>query len=436
MFTVTGDHKGAGDHNAPARARGRPTLGCSRYSPAMVHDEGFDDLQHRLDELRGRDLFRVRRTLQSPQGAHVVVDGRELVNFCSNDYLGLAGDPRIAEAFKRGLDRWGTGAGASHLICGHTAAHEALEEALAAFTQRPRALLYGSGFAANVGVINALLSVGDFVFEDRLNHASLLDGGWISRADFAWFEHRDTDDLESKLAAIDAEPSRKLIVSDGTFSMDGDVCPLDDIVAVAKRHGAWTFIDDAHGMGVHGPGGVGLVDPGRYSTTEVPILVGTLGKAFGTAGAFVAGEEALIETLIQRSRNYIFTTAMPSALATATLASLEIAAAENWRREHLAALVQRFRDGIDALGFTLMQSTSPIQPLVVGDPAQALAFSEALEKRGFLIGAIRPPTVPMGTSRLRVTLTAAHEDADVDRLVEALATISHRSLRVAAGSVD
>lgn len=408
----------------------------SRYSPAMRHDKGFDDLQHRLDELRGRHMFRVRRSLQSPQGARVVVDGRELVNFCSNDYLGLAGDPRIAEAFKRGLDRWGTGSGASHLICGHTAAHEALEEALAAFTQRPRALLYGSGFAANVGVINALLSVGDFVFEDRLNHASLLDGGWISRANFAWFEHRDTADLENELAAIDAEPTRKLVVSDGIFSMDGDACPLDDLVAVAKRHGAWTFIDDAHGMGVHGPGGVGFVDPARYSTTEVPILVGTLGKAFGTAGAFVAGEAALIETLIQRSRNYIFTTAMPSALATASLASLEIATAESWRREHLAALMQRFRDGIGALGFTLMQSTSPIQPLVVGDPAQALAFSEALEERGFLIGAIRPPTVPEGTSRLRVTLTAAHDNADVDRLVEALARITNRTTRVAAGTVD
>ena len=402
----------------------------------MRHDKGFDDLQHRLDELRGRDMFRRRRTLEGPQGARVVVDGRELVNFCSNDYLGLAGDPRIAEAFKRGLDRWGTGSGASHLICGHTAAHEELEEALAAFTQRPRALLYASGYAANVGVVNALLSVGDFVFEDRLNHASLLDGGWISRANFTWFEHRDTADLEGRLAAVDAEPTRKLIVSDGTFSMDGDACPLDDMIAVAKRHDAWTMIDDAHGMGVHGPGGVGLVDPAHYSATDVPILVGTLGKAFGTAGAFVAGEDALIETLIQRSRNYIFTTAMPSALATATLASLGIASAESWRREHLAALVRRFRDGVDALGFTLMQSTSPIQPLVVGDPTRALALSEALEERGFLIGAIRPPTVPEGTSRLRVTLTAAHRREDVDRLVDALATIRQRSPQVAAGAVD
>ena len=388
------------------------------------HEQGFDDLERRLDELRRRDMYRVRRNLDGPQGREVVVDGHPLINFCSNDYLGLAGDPRVAEAFKRGLDRWGSGAGASHLICGHTAAHEELEEALAAFTGRPRALLYGSGYAANVGVINALLGVGDFVYQDRLNHASLLDGGWISRATFAWFEHRDTADLYRQLAHAEQEPTRKLIVSDGTFSMDGDPCALDELVGVAKRHRAWTMIDDAHGMGVHGPKGVGLVDPARYSTSDVPVLVGTLGKAFGTAGAFVAGEETLVETLIQRSRNYIFTTAMPSALAVATLESLAIATAEDWRRDHLAALIGRFRTGVGEMGLALMPSTSPIQPLVVGDPARALALSRALEERGFLIGAIRPPTVPRGTSRLRVTLTAAHEAADVDGLLDALRAVA------------
>ena len=390
----------------------------------MRHGQGFDDLQSRLDDLRRRDMFRTRRSLEGPQGRVVVVDGRPLINFCSNDYLGLAGDPRIAAAFKRGVDRWGTGTGASHLICGHTAAHEELEEALAEFTGRPRALLYGSGYAANVGVINALLSVGDFVFEDRLNHASLLDGGWISRATFSWFEHCDTADLDAKLAAIHHQPTRKLIASDGTFSMDGDPCRLGELVALAKRHGAWTMIDDAHGIGVHGENGVGLVDPDRYSTADVPILVGTLGKAFGTAGAFVAGEESLVEFLIQRSRNYIFTTAMPSALAVATLESLAIATAEPERREHLAALIARFRNGTRELRLRLMPSTSPIQPVVVGDPARALALSRALEERGFLIGAIRPPTVPEGTSRLRVTLTAAHQASDVDRLLESLSELS------------
>ena len=393
----------------------------------MRHGQGFDDLESHLADLRRQDMYRVRRNLEGPQGREVALEGRAFLNFSSNDYLGLAADPRVAEAFKQGIDRWGTGTGASHLICGHTAAHEELEEALATLTGRPRALLYGSGYAANVGVINALLSVGDFVFQDRLNHASLLDGGWISRATFSWFRHRDSVDLEAQLAAIDHQPTRKLIVSDGTFSMDGDTCRLDDLVATSARHRAWILIDDAHGMGVHGPKGVGLVDPIRYATTDVPVLVGTLGKAFGTAGAFVAGEDALIETLIQRSRNYIFTTAMPSALAVATLKSIEIAIAEDWRRERLVTLIDRFRDGSRDLGFNLMPSTSPIQPLIVGDPARALGLSRALARRGLLIGAIRPPTVPEGTSRLRVTMTAAHRVADVDRLLDALACSSPAS---------
>ena len=390
----------------------------------MRHGTGFDDLESRLADLRRRDMYRVRRNLEGPQGREVSLDGRAFLNFSSIDYLGLAGDPRVAEAFKRGIDRWGTGTGASHLISGHTAAHEELEEALAAFTGRPRALLYGSGYAANVGVINALLSVGDFVFQDRLNHASLLDGGWISRATFSWFAHRDSADLEAKLAAVGNEPTRKLIVSDGTFSMDGDACRLDELVAASARHRAWVLIDDAHGIGVHGRDGVGLVDPERYATSDVPVLVGTLGKAFGAAGAFVAGEDALIETLIQRSRNYIFTTAMPSALAVATQKSLEIAVAEDWRRGHLATLIDRFRTGTRDLGFDLLPSTSPIQPLVVGDPARAVDLSRALKQRGLLISAIRPPTVPEGTSRLRVTLTAAHRLADVDHLLDGLSVLA------------
>jgi 8-amino-7-oxononanoate synthase len=389
-----------------------------------MHEHGFADLHRYLDGMRARDRYRQRRTLDSPQGREVVVEGRRLLNFCSNDYLGLASDPRIGEAFKNGIDRWGTGTGASHLVCGHTAAHEALELALAEFTGRPRALLYSSGYSANVGVVNALLSMGDFVFEDRLNHASLLDGGWISRATFAWFDHLDTAQLAGALDAVSEAPGRRLIASDGTFSMDGDQCPLDDTIDIVKRHRAWIMIDDAHGMGVHGREGVGLVDPQRYSTDDVPVLIGTLGKAFGTAGAFVAGDEGLIETLIQRSRNYIHTTAMPSALAAATLASLEIARTEEWRREHLAHLVDHFRAGASTLGFSVMPSTSPIQPLVVGDPARALALSNALEARGCLVVAIRPPTVPEDTARLRITLTAAHKASDVDFLLDALASIN------------
>ena len=374
----------------------------------------------RLNELQRQQMYRRRRIVGSTQSRELLIDGRKLLNFCSNDYLGLASDSRIGDAFKAAVDRWGVGAGASHLVCGHTAAHHELEESLAAFTGRPRALLFSNGYAANIGVINALLSSGDQVFEDRLNHASLLDGGWISRADFHWFEHRDTADLESSVSDYDEDGQRKLIVSDGTFSMDGDICPLDDVVAIARRHGAWTMIDDAHGIGVHGRGGCGLVDSAVYTTTDVPVLMGTLGKAFGTFGAFVAGDEFLIETLIQRSRNYIFTTALPSAIAVATLKSLQILVEEEWRREHLRSLISKFREGVSRIGLESLSSDTPIQPIVIGDPRQALTLSEALEERGILVTAIRPPTVPEGTSRLRITLTAGHTLADVDQLLAAL----------------
>ena len=385
-----------------------------------MNDNGFDDLQPRLDDARKRDMNRSLRTLEGPQGRLVRVDGRELLNFSSNDYLGLAADPRIGDALKAGVDRWGTGAGASHLISGHTRAHEDLEQALAELTGRPRALLYSSGYGANVGVLNALLSVGDHVFEDRLNHASLLDGGWISRAAFTWYGHRDSEHLGRELDHVAGSPNRKLIVSDGTFSMDGDQCDIDALIALARHNKAWVMIDDAHGFGVHGREGVGLADPSRYSTDDIPVLIGTFGKALGTFGAFAAGSEELIETLIQRSRNYIFTTAMPSAIAVATLESLTIARTEEWRRERLVQLIERFRTGAAQIGFELGCSQSPIQPLILGEPARTLAASRTLEDQGCFCTAIRPPTVPEGTSRLRITLTAAHTEEDVDRLLEAL----------------
>lgn len=380
----------------------------------------FDDLTTTLGALGKRQLYRRRRVVQSAPGREILVNGRTLLGFCSNDYLGLAADPRVAAAFKAGVDRWGAGAGASHLVSGHTSAHEELEEALAHFTARPRALLFGSGYAANLGAINALLGPGDHVFEDRLNHASLLDGGWLSRAHFAWFAHGDAGDLEARLAGCAESSRRKLVVSDGTFSMDGDLCPLPGLVAAAHRHQAWLMIDDAHGMGVHGRGGCGVVDPAVHGLADVPVLVGTLGKAFGTAGAFVAGSEALVETLIQRARNYIYTTALPPAVAVATLASLRIAREEEWRRERLRELVARFRAGAAQLGLRLLPSATPVQPVIVGESGAALALSAALESRGLLVPAIRPPTVPAGTARLRVTFSAFHEPGDVDRLLGAL----------------
>ncbi|MFW2404361.1 MAG: 8-amino-7-oxononanoate synthase [Gammaproteobacteria bacterium] len=383
----------------------------------------FDDIKTTLTRLEKRGLYRRRRVVESALSRTVVVDGREMLNFCSNDYLGLANDPRVARAFSAGVDRWGAGAGASHLVCGHTSAHHELEEALAEFTGRERALLFSSGYGANVGTINALVGPNDAVFEDRLNHASLLDGGWISRANFNWYAHCDARDLESQVRSTEGGAGRKLIVSDGTFSMDGDVCPIEELVSVARGADAWLMIDDAHGIGVQGADGVGLVDPARFDTSHVPVLMATLGKAFGTFGAFVAGDESLIEYLVQRARNYIYTTALPSAVAVATLASLDIVRTEAWRRTHLAELITRFRAGAGQLGLELMPSETPIQPIVIGDSGRAMVASAALEERGILITAIRPPTVPRGTARLRVTLTAAHAPEDIDHLLDALAAV-------------
>ncbi len=377
------------------------------------------DIAEQLADLRRRDLYRQRRIVDGPQGREVAVDGRRLLNFCSNDYLGLAADPRLAEAMQAAVRRWGVGAGASHLVCGHTRAHHELEEALADFTGRPRALMFSSGYAANLGAIAALVGPGDLVLEDRLNHASLLDGGLLARARFERFRHADLGHLATKLADAPAD-GRTLVVSDGTFSMDGDRCLLPGLVQVARGHGASVMIDDAHGLGVHGRGGRGLVDAAEFTTDDVAVLVGTFGKAFGTAGAFVAGEADLVDLMIQRARTYIYTTAMPAALAATTLASLRLVEAESWRREALAARVAQFRAGATRLGLALAASQSPIQPLIVGDAARALALSAALEARGLWVTAIRPPTVPPGTARLRVTLSAIHQPGDVERLLEAL----------------
>jgi len=379
----------------------------------------------RLADIRRRDLRRRRRVVGSPQGREIDIDGRRLLNFCSNDYLGLAGDPRVAASMRRGAERWGAGAGASHLICGHTAAHQELEEALAVFTGRPRALLFGSGYAANMGTIGALVGPGDRVIEDRLNHASLLDGGWLSRAAFSRYRHGDMDELACELDA--AADQRALVVTDGVFSMDGDCCLLPELISITRARDAWLLVDEAHSLGVLGPGGRGLVAGNGHGPEEVLALVGTLGKAFGTAGAFVAGSEELIELLVQRARHYIYTTAMPSALAAATLTALAIAEAEEWRRDRLRELVERFRAGAASLALPLATSATPIQPVVVGEPARALAMSAALEAAGVLVTAIRPPTVPAGTARLRITFTANHEPADVDRLLDALSACASTS---------
>jgi 8-amino-7-oxononanoate synthase len=385
-------------------------------------DGGFAGLGADLAARAAAGLYRGRRLLDGPQATTVRVDGRELLAFCSNDYLGLASDARVIEALAAGAARYGAGSGASHLVSGHSRAHHELEEALAQFTGRPRALLFSSGYAANLGVISALLGRGDAVFQDRLNHASLLDGGLLSGARFQRFLHNDVGNLEARLARSGAR--RKLVAVDGVFSMDGDEAPLAALAAASARHGALLYVDDAHGFGVLGERGAGTLEKQGVGSAEVPLLMATLGKALGVAGAFVAGSEELIETLIQFARTYVYTTAMPPALAVAAAASLRIVREEPWRRTHLQELIGRFRAGARALGLQPMPSETAIQPLLLGEAATALRWSEQLLARGLLVPAIRPPTVPQGQSRLRVTLSAAHTHAEVERLLRALADIA------------
>ncbi|TWH77500.1 8-amino-7-oxononanoate synthase [Azomonas agilis] len=382
------------------------------------------DLSQGLAERRAEHLYRIRPILESPQGTEVRVDGRTMLAFCSNDYLGLANHPDVRRAFQQGVEQWGVGSGASHLVIGHTRAHHQLEEALAAFTGRPRALLFSTGYMANLAAVTALLGQGDTVLEDRLNHASLLDAGLLSGARFSRYLHNDPSSLASRL---EKNSGNTLIVTDGVFSMDGDLADLPALCPVARRAQAWLMVDDAHGFGVLGQRGGGILEHFDLEADDsVQVLVGTLGKAFGTSGAFVAGSEELIETLIQFARPYIYTTGQPPALACATLKSLELVQQETWRREQLQHLINRFRQGASELGLTLLDSPTPIQPVLVGSNARALMLSALLKAKGIMVGAIRPPTVPAGTARLRITFSAAHTEAQVDRLLDALAECWHK----------
>lgn len=375
-------------------------------------------LQARLDERRARHLYRNRRVIQSPQGAEVEVSGRRFLNFCSNDYLGLANHPLMVAAMNNAASSYGVGSGASHLINGHSEVHHQLELALAELTGRPRALLFSTGYMANLGIITALVGRGDAVFEDKLNHASLLDGGLLSGARFQRFLHNDMVSLEKRLSS--SEAANKLIVVDGVFSMDGDLAPLPQLAKLAEDQNAWLMVDDAHGFGCLGTSGAGIVQHFGLSLEQVPVLMGTLGKALGGYGAFVAGSEALIESLIQFARPYIYTTAMPPAVAAANLAGLALLRDEAWRREHLQVLIQHFRTGAKALDLQLMDSSTAIQPILAGTAEQVMAIASQLEDKGFLVGAIRPPTVPEGSSRLRITLSAAHSVDQVDSLLQTL----------------
>lgn len=384
------------------------------------------DLAAVLAQKQADGLYRRRRTLSSAQGVRVVVDGRELLNFCSNDYLGLASHPTVIAAFQQAAARYGVGSGSSHLVCGHSAEHHALEEELAIFTGRERALLFSTGYAANTGIVQALVGRGDAVFEDRLNHASLIDGGLASGARFQRYRHNDVAHLKEQLENSSA--AKKLIVTDGVFSMDGDVAPLAVLAALAQQYDAWLMVDDAHGFGVMGAQGGGVAEHFGLGVQKLPVLMGTLGKGAGSFGAFVVGDNDLIEYLINTARPYIYTTALPPAVAAASRASLVLIRAGQGLRESLRERIAQFRNGASILGLDLMPSDTPIQPILLGSNERALAWSAALERQGCLVSAIRPPTVPVGQARLRVTLTAAHQVEDVDHLLQALADCRDRQI--------
>ncbi|HEV2539852.1 MAG TPA: 8-amino-7-oxononanoate synthase [Frateuria sp.] len=367
------------------------------------------------------DLLRRARTVDHAEGPWLEIGDRRLLAFCSNDYLGLARHPQLIAAFKRVADDEGVGSTAAHLVCGHRREHAELEEALAEWTGRERALLFSTGYMANLGVMQALLRRGDLCVQDKLNHACLLDGAALAGATLRRYPHGDAAAAARQLAS-DPQAST-LLATDGVFSMDGDRAPLRELAALCRRDGATLMVDDAHGLGLLGPEGAGSVAEAGLGTREVPVLMATLGKALGTQGAFVAGSAALIEGLTQFARTYVYTTAMPPALAAAALAAVRLARADGWRRDKLAALIARFRGGATQLGLPLAASDTPIQPLLLGDAASALAAATALEARGLLVGAIRPPTVPAGQARLRITLSAAHEEEHVDRLLDALAAL-------------
>lgn len=383
-------------------------------------------LERALASREAEGLARTRRTLDSRAGPRAVVGGRELVGFAGNDYLGLAGDASLAEAAATAARRWGVGATASHLVCGHYAPHEALERELALWAgpcEGARAATFSTGYLANLAIVSALADRETEVHADRLNHACLNDGALLARARLVRYPHLDTDALERRLRSSRAR--RKLVATDAVFSMDGDIAPLAALLALAEAHDAWLVVDDAHGFGVLG-GGRGTLAELRVASPRI-VLMGTLGKAAGVAGAFVAAHPAVIETIVQTARPYVFTTASPPMLAETLLASLALLRGGDERRARLARHVARFRAGAASLPWRLLDSTTPIQPLVVGDNRRALGLARALEARGLFVPAIRPPTVPEGTARLRVSFSAAHDDADVDRLLHALHAIAREA---------
>jgi 8-amino-7-oxononanoate synthase len=389
-----------------------PTNSWPRYI-----DLPFTELQTELDKRAAQGLLRRRRTLQSAQGVRIIVDGKPYLSFCSNDYLGLANHPQLIAALQQGAQQYGAGSGASHLVSGHFDTHHSLEQALAGFVGKPAALSFSTGYMANLGAVQALVGRGDTVFADKLNHASLNDAMLLSRAEVKRYRHNDVAHLAELLSQT--QRGRKLVISDAVFSMDGVIAPVAELLALCEKHDAWLLLDDAHGFGVLGEQGRGVMSHFKLNSRRI-IYMATLGKAAGVSGAFVAAEAVVIDTLLQNARSYVYTTASPPVLSVALLASLQVLRQDEWRRERLQQLVAQLRAGLHGLPWMLMESSTPIQPLVVGSNEAALALSDSLRARGIWVPAIRPPTVPQGTARLRISLSAAHEKKDVAELIGAL----------------
>jgi len=392
------------------------------YAPTIhalvsVADMIFDQLQTELDQRAAQGLLRTRRTLSSPQSPHIAVDGMPYLAFCSNDYLGLANHPQLIAALQQGALQWGVGAGAAHLVSGHFAPHRQLEDQLAAFVGKPAALLFSTGYMANLGVVQALAGKGGTVFADKLNHASLNEAMLLSRATVKRYRHGDMAQLAQLLEQTQSK--RKLVITDAVFSMDGDLAPLPELLALCEQHDAWLYVDDAHGFGVLGAQGRGTLSHFGIDSPRV-ILMATLGKAAGVSGAFVAAEQVVADALVNHAHSYVYTTASPPALSVALLQSLQLIGQGDVLRAHLHRLIAQLRSSLANLPWPLLPSETAIQPLLIGDNRQALALSEALRARGIWVAAIRPPTVPQGTARLRITLSAAHSGQDVEQLSGAL----------------
>ncbi len=391
-------------------------MGITAFNPSY-DDMSFAQLQNELNERAALGLLRTRRTLDTPQSPPIVVDGKPYLAFCSNDYLGLANHPQLISALQQGAQQWGVGAGAAHLVSGHFTPHHQLEQQLANFVRKPAVLLFSTGYMANLGVVQALVGKADTVFADKLNHASLNDAMLLSRAQVKRYRHGDMEQLAELL--VKTTCGRKLIITDAIFSMDGDIALLPELLSLCEQHDAWLLVDDAHGFGVLGEQGSGSLSHLGIASPRI-IYMATLGKAAGVSGAFVAAEQVVIDTLINHARSYVYTTATPPALSVALSESLRLIAQGDEKRAHLQNLISQLCNGLYGLPWQLMQSHTAIQPLLIGDNQQTLQLSEGLRERGIWVAAIRPPTVPQGTARLRITLSAAHSAEDVDQLIKAL----------------